>query len=177
MNTLHKQSPKTRLTTPGSRPKEKPRRKMKGSRFDLEAYLDKLKWDRHVKAKRRMPPHCSKNKFCVYSKDPVKDDLIWRSVVKGENSAAQRRDADYASAQDLYKFCSSRPRSPYQSSNRSSSCDRRQDDACAEDAILRQQQLYAYVTDGPPVPETSARYIGWRSTIPELRLERYNTCN
>ncbi|XP_068245056.1 uncharacterized protein [Palaemon carinicauda] len=149
---------------------------MKGSRFDLEAYLDKLKWDRHSKTKRRMP-HFSKNKFCVFSKDPVKDDLIWRSVVKGETSAAQRRDAEYASAQELYKSCSSRPRSPSLSSNRSSSFDRRQEDAYVEDAFLRRQELYAHVTDGPPVPETSARYIGWRSTIPELSLERYNVSN
>lgn len=150
---------------------------MKGSRFDLEAYLTKLKWDRHNNTKQRHQ-NVSKNRYCIYSKDPVQDDLIWRSVVRGESSAAQRRELDYAHAQDLiHKSCSSRPRSPYGQSTNSSSSDRtrRRGSNTVDDLSLRRQRYYSHATSGPPVPETSSRYIGWRSSVPELRLERYNT--
>ncbi|KAG7172607.1 hypothetical protein Hamer_G006817 [Homarus americanus] len=73
---------------------------MKGSKFDIEEYLMKLQCAK-CEPKKYKTPNYSKTRHCIFSQDPVQDDLIWRSVVRGEATAAQRRKHDYAATQTL----------------------------------------------------------------------------
>ncbi|KAK7085874.1 hypothetical protein SK128_013646, partial [Halocaridina rubra] len=96
-----------------------------------------------------------------------------RSVVRGESSAAQRRELDYASAQHLYKASySSRPQSACEP--RCSSISSGQHRSRHMSSItIGIRSLSRQKSDEPPLPKTSSRFIGWRSSVPELRLERY----
>ncbi|KAK3859561.1 hypothetical protein Pcinc_034335 [Petrolisthes cinctipes] len=73
-------------------------------RFDIGEYLLQLQWDRVERNKNtncKKPPRLPKTRYCRYSRDPVQDDMIWRSVVKGETTAAARRKHDYGTAHTM----------------------------------------------------------------------------
>nr|XP_045589715.1 uncharacterized protein LOC123751672 [Procambarus clarkii] len=46
----------------------------------------------------------------------------------------------------------------------------------ADSFMQRLQRSYAHAAHGPPLPPTSNGRIGWRSSLPDLRLERYGAC-
>ncbi|XP_042878931.1 uncharacterized protein LOC122257600 [Penaeus japonicus] len=134
---------------------------MGGTKFNIEEYLLELQL---VKTRKKgyAKPRIPKSRFCRYSQDPVTDDLIWRSVVRGEASSAKRRQADYGSAQRAVKYTYSQSST---SSSRSSS---------AGPTSVEVSSRSLSVQAGPPLPTTSAGVIGWRSSVPDLRLERYS---
>ncbi|XP_063885846.1 uncharacterized protein LOC135114084 isoform X1 [Scylla paramamosain] len=132
-----------------------------GRKFDIREYLLQLQWSRNEKKKRKPPRH-SKTRHCLYSQDPVKDDLVWKSVVRGEAIAAERRKRDYASAQQLYQHQQEQLSVTTSQEGRE---EEGEDDAPHE---LPQQ-----ATHDPPLPATSNGYIGWRSSVPHLQLERF----
>ncbi|XP_037790706.1 uncharacterized protein LOC119586077 [Penaeus monodon] len=133
---------------------------MGGTKFNIEEYLLELQM---VKTRKKgyAKPRIPKTRFCRYSQDPVTDDLIWRSVVRGEASSAKRRQADYGSAQCVVQYTYS-PSSA--SSSRSSSADHRRAEGSSQ---------LSSIQAGPPLPTTSAGVIGWRSSLPDLQLERF----
>ncbi|XP_069955041.1 uncharacterized protein [Cherax quadricarinatus] len=140
---------------------------MRRGRFDIEEYLIQLQFSKYEKkSKKHTTPSFSKTRHCIYSKDPVKDDLIWRSVVLGETAAAQRRKRDYASTNTLIERSTS-------SRSRNSSLQFSAGGEGQDTFLQRLLQSYAHAAHGPPLPPTSNGYIGWRSSVPDLRLERY----
>ncbi|KAK4289581.1 hypothetical protein Pmani_037458 [Petrolisthes manimaculis] len=140
-----------------------------GGRFDIGEYLIQLQWDRVERSKKNVnstkkPPRLPKTRYCRYSRDPVLDDMIWRSVVKGESTAAVRRKHDYGTAHTML----------VRQSN--SSCGRSGGgggDERGEHYPSNSTPSTFLPLQGPPLPATSNGYIGWRSSLPQLNLERY----
>ncbi|XP_042215015.1 uncharacterized protein LOC121861402 [Homarus americanus] len=146
---------------------------MKGSKFDIEEYLMKLQCAK-CEPKKYKTPNYSKTRHCIFSQDPVQDDLIWRSVVRGEATAAQRRKHDYAATQTLCQLSTSSQSRKSSFPSTSPSSDGRGRREGPKDAFMqRLEQSYTHATQGPSLPPTSSAYIGWRSSVPDLRLERY----
>ncbi|XP_069184382.1 uncharacterized protein [Procambarus clarkii] len=142
---------------------------MKGCKFDIQEYLMQLQVARCQGKTKRQTPTFSKTRHCVFSQDPVHDDLIWRSVVRGEVTAALRRTNNYAATHTLYQRC--------QSSGSSLASQSSGPAGGADSFMQRLQRSYAHAAHGPSLPPTSNGRIGWRSSLPDLRLERYGACS
>ncbi|XP_063885893.1 uncharacterized protein LOC135114113 [Scylla paramamosain] len=142
-------------------------------KFDAEEYLRQLQEAGTEKKRGGAPQTTIRHRFTLYSNDPVKDDLIWRAVVHGETAADRRRTTDYGLLQRFYRESSWLGSSESSASLTSGNGQRQDGDA---DSFLKKLQLtYGHVAQGPPPPTTSNACIGWRSSFPELRLERYGS--
>ncbi|XP_071542071.1 uncharacterized protein [Panulirus ornatus] len=149
---------------------------MRGRKFDIEEYLMQLQCAKSEKKKKHKTSSFSRTRYCIYSQDPVQDDLIWKSVVRGEAASIQRRKNDYASVQTLYQSSySPSGRSSTQFSTGTRSAGQEEQPAEVDGLRKRSKQYYAHAGRGPPLPTTSNAIIGWRSSLPDLRLERYGT--
>ncbi|XP_045112060.1 uncharacterized protein LOC123505081 [Portunus trituberculatus] len=142
-------------------------------KFDAEEYLRQLQEAGTEKKRGGAPQTTIRHRFTLYSSDPVKDDLIWRGVVRGETAADRRRASDYGTLHRFYQESSWLASS--ESSASLTSGNGHQQDGDADSFLKKLQLTYGHVAQGPPPPTTSNACIGWRSSFPELRLERYGS--
>ncbi|XP_050687865.1 uncharacterized protein LOC126989868 [Eriocheir sinensis] len=145
-------------------------REQHGGKFDAEEYLRLLQEAGTEKKRGGCPQNPIRSRFCSFSSDPVQNDCIWRAVVRGENAASYRRKIDYGSLHRFYQETSWLGSSNASLSLTSAGSQREGDGDSFE---KRLHINYGHVTQGPPPPTTSSAVIGWRSSLPELRLERY----